>query len=91
MNFRVGVVKGVMKCRIQMFSKEQCFTSGKKSDQIFTLAELYSFVCTPCKSLRSRALLHDELYLVLLAPEVVQRFAYQSTPNPLRVAMLHLP
>lgn len=32
-----------------------------------------------------------KLYLVLLAPKVVQRFANQSTPNPLRVAMLYLP
>lgn len=29
-------------------------------------------------------------YLVLLAAEVVQGFANQSTPNPLGVAVLHL-
>lgn len=31
-----------------------------------------------------------ESYLVLLAAEIVQGFANQSAPNPLRVAVLHL-
>ena len=72
------------------FSKKQCITSGEIRVTKYSCDQSCS-VCTTCKSVRSGAVLHDESYLVLLAPEIVQRFANQSAPNTLRVAVLHLP